>query len=322
MPTVLENLDRHAFGPREGAVTRRSFVAALSLAAVAVGTGWTGARAQDEFTAALATPYRADAALNLREGPGTSFRVLTVVPAGGYVTGSSDVSNGYRKVSYQGVLGWVVSGGLSITNGGSMDFGPVVGTGKTTSDLNLRTGPTLIHDVVLVIPAGATINLYDRTQDGFRGVGYGGKVGWSSAAYITTGGTTPPPPPTGTAKTTTDLNLRASASTSAKILLVMPAGATVTLGAQSSNGFRQVTYNGVSGWAFAEYLSTSGGGQQPGTAKTTTSLNLRAQPSTSAKILLVMPAGATVSVTDELSNGFRKVAYNGTTGWAFNEYLA
>src|SRR2546423_1320270 len=67
-----------------------------------------------------------------------------------------------------------------------------------------------------------------------------------------------PPPATETfagtsqAKTTANLNLRKSASTSAAVLLVIPSGATVTvLDATQSNGFLNVQYNGTAGWSYA-----------------------------------------------------------------------
>lgn len=56
--------------------------------------------------------------------------------------------------------------------------------------------------------------------------------------------------------------------------------------------------------------------------RTTARLNLRAQPNTSAKILLVLPENALVQQVAPIQNGFRKVAYQGTTGWAHSDYLA
>lgn len=56
--------------------------------------------------------------------------------------------------------------------------------------------------------------------------------------------------------------------------------------------------------------------------KTITSLNLRAKSSTSGKVLLVMPAGAVVQDLGSSKNGFIKVDYQGTAGWAYGDYLA
>jgi len=57
-------------------------------------------------------------------------------------------------------------------------------------------------------------------------------------------------------------------------------------------------------------------------ARTTTTLNLRAEPSTAGEILLVMPAGAEVVATRDVRNGFRRVRYDAWSGWAFDGYLA
>ncbi len=51
-------------------------------------------------------------------------------------------------------------------------------------------------------------------------------------------------------------------------------------------------------------------------------LNLRSGPGLGYRILTVMPAGATVAVTGEPTEGFYPVQYNDLTGWAFGQYLA
>lgn len=45
--------------------------------------------------------------LNLREGPGTEYTVLTSIPKDGKFTTSGIVVNGYLKVKYKGNTGWV-----------------------------------------------------------------------------------------------------------------------------------------------------------------------------------------------------------------------
>jgi hypothetical protein len=57
---------------------------------------------------------------------------------------------------------------------------------------------------------------------------------------------------------TTDVNLRATASTSATILAVVPSGASVTVQASApSNGFYKVKYNGLVGWSFGNYYKAA-----------------------------------------------------------------
>jgi murein DD-endopeptidase MepM/ murein hydrolase activator NlpD len=53
----------------------------------------------------------------------------------------------------------------------------------------------------------------------------------------------------------------------------------------------------------------------------TTDVNLRTGPSTSDRVLRVVPTGAHVTVVaSKPENGFRKVDYAGTTGWSFGAY--
>lgn len=54
---------------------------------------------------------------------------------------------------------------------------------------------------------------------------------------------------------------------------------------------------------------------------TTSALNLRSQPSLSGSVLLVIPAGAAVGDQGEQQNGFTKVSYSGSIGWAKSDYL-
>lgn len=144
--------------------------------------------------------------------------------------------------------------------------------------------------------------------------------------------------------TTTGLNLRTGPSTSDAVILVMPRGAAVNIVRNLQNGFYKVTYNGSSGWASAQYLTrtnpgggatapppTTGGGNNGGgggsgatgnATVTVSALNLRAGAGTNTAVLAVMPFGASVSLTGETSNGFSRLTYNGTAGWASTQFLS
>jgi uncharacterized protein YraI len=197
------------------------------------------------------------------------------------------------------------------------------------------------------MPAGATVTLTGNSANGFLSVRYNGLDGWAYTSYLDTGGSAPPPSPSpppsptpapgggGTATVTTSLNLRSGPGTNFGVVTVMPPGAVVTLAGEQANGFLSLVYNGVSGWASATYLDTSGSPApaptpaptptpSPGgsSALTTTSLNLRAGPSTGDAVLTVMPAGASVSITGPPQNGFHPVSYTGRNGWAYSNYLS
>lgn len=294
----------------------------LSLAQEApAGTGGTGS--------AVTT-----APLNLRAGPNVAEPVLTVMPAGATVSVTGGPQGGFYPVSYSGMSGW--ASGDFLRFGGTA---PAAGTARTTTSLNFRTGPSTADPIIAVIPAGTTVTLTGESSNGFLSVSYNGRNGWAYAPFLATGGAAPTPEPgpapepapTGSARVTTALNLRAGPSTADRSLTVMPAGATVSLTGQSANGFLSVSYNGTSGWAYADFLDTSGAPAPPAPAEpdpsaswqavTTSALNLRSDASLSATVLVVMPAGATVTVTGGGQNGFLPVTYAGQNGWASADFL-
>ncbi|MFL5759629.1 MAG: SH3 domain-containing protein [Thermomicrobiales bacterium] len=199
----------------------------------------------------------------------------------------------------------------------------------TTAALNLRTGPSLDHEILLVIPEGAAVDVSGSSSGGFYPVVYQGTDGWSHGDYLDFGGSW-----NGAATITSDLNLRSGPSTAEFILAVMPTGASVSLTGNSRNGFFELTYNGTGGWGFGEYISSAdlagnlesgdlpAGGSVISSAVTTSELNLRAGASTGHVVLLVMPAGAQVDLLGDPQNGFYPVAYQNQTGWSYGDYLS
>jgi len=297
-----------------------------------------------------AAPAVTAAPLNLRSGPGIGNPVLLVMPAGSTVEVTGATEAGFAPVVYAGTSGWA---SVDFLGGGAPDGGAPpsgnAGAAGVATELNLRAGPSTSDAVLAVMPAGAMVTLTGQASNGFAGVVYNGTTGWAFAAYLGAGEPTPTPNPapdpapapgpTGGARTTTSLNLRGGPSTGDAVLAVMPAGASVTLTGQASNGFAGVVYNGTTGWAFAAYLGdaaapaptpTPAPNPNPapapapgpsGTAYTTVALNLREAPSSGARIITVMPAGGSVTLTGRAQDGFQEVVFFGQTGWAAAAFL-
>ena len=230
--------------------------------------------------------------LNLRESPSASARILGLLPYGAWVTVNARGVD-WSAVSYGGVSGYVMSRYLS--------FGAAVPT----------TLPTLAPTPLPT--AAPTI----------------APVYWGSAnAYVsTTGGS---------------LNLREAPKSNAKVLTTIPNGTALTVVTQGS-AWCAVTYQGIQGYVMTAFLTfpaayaTPAPTQAPiiaptqapypgaaiGMALITTSggtLNLRQEPSTSARVVLAMPNAASVTV---YSRGavWSEVNYQGTRGYAMTQYL-
>jgi uncharacterized protein YraI len=205
-------------------------------------------------------------------------------------------------------------------------------------DVRLRDEPSYSGSVLTGVPEGWLVAVHDGPiEDGEGNFWYQvtarGIVGYMVSDFLADAGagddSGAPSSQEVTAAaamtTTVSLNLRSSASLSASVILVMPRGAAVNTTGVTQNGFSQLTYQGTTGWAASQYLTS--GSTAPGPVISTMwviggSLNLRSGPSTSNSVLLVMPNAAQVGVTGSQQNGFLPVRYNGTDGWAYAQYLS
>jgi uncharacterized protein YgiM (DUF1202 family) len=218
--------------------TVRALVVALLLA-TAIST-FGGVRGVDARSCDPC-PVVATDALNLRSGPSLNDTITWVIPKGTELIAANATTNGFREVEVEGREGWAYGQYLV-----SPDVADVTGTLYTTDYLNLRQGPSTDEPVLDVMLPLSAVEATDQVIDGFRFVYFDGLPGWAFNQYLVGSQT----------MTTTDvLNLRAEPSTSAEVRHVMPLGATVELTGDESNGFLSVTYNGVDGWAYAEFLS-------------------------------------------------------------------
>jgi uncharacterized protein YgiM (DUF1202 family) len=96
-----------------------------------------------------------------------------------------------------------------------------------------------------VLAKGTTVSITAVVKNGFRQVVVGKQEGWIYDTYLTSSAGDSP----GVFITQFAANLRASASTSSKVLMVVPAFSQVLdYDFVMSNGFRGVDYNGTVGW--------------------------------------------------------------------------
>ncbi|MDQ4045613.1 MAG: SH3 domain-containing protein, partial [Chloroflexota bacterium] len=265
--------------------------------------------------------------LNLRAGASLGDRVLTVIPEGATVALTGQSANGFKSVTYEGQAGWAFAAYLG---GGAAPTTPT-GTAVTTSALNLREGPALSERVISVMPVGAVVTLTGESRNSYRAVTWNGYSGWAHEEWLEIRTAPAPEPepepapgPTTTAVTTDNLNLRAGPATSFRVLTLIPKGAKVVLTGETRNGFRSVSWEGSTGWAHGDWLVPEGASPPPvstTTAVTKDRLNLRTGPDTTYTVLVVIPEGATVTLTGQSNNGFLSVSWQGYTGWAFEAFL-
>ncbi|MGZ0712280.1 SH3 domain-containing protein (plasmid) [Coraliomargarita sp. W4R53] len=228
---------------------------------------------------------------------------------------------------------------------------PATCTYYATTAVNLRSGPSTSYSTVTTLSSGtAVVHVPGSTSNSFLPVKVGSKSGWVASWLLTPTKPAPTPTPTPTPApaatpapavkpatyvTTAALNLRSSASTTAKVVILLPKGANVGAVLATSGVWRKVAYVTSSkvtktGWVHSGYLKTATSSAavaaKPATYVTTAALNLRSSASTTAKVVVLLPKGANVGAVLATSGVWRKVSYVTSskvtkTGWVHSGYL-
>ncbi len=171
--------------------------------ATTAGTSVTSATGENDVRIGTVV---ADGGLRLREGPGTSYKQILLIP--NYSTVTVTRTNGdWLYVSYDDAKGWV--------SGEFVVFGEVESSATTTTaevsvvkpaeeydegkpmtvkvedGLRMRAGPGTEYPKILLIPSGAAVVEYGR-QAGWAYVGYAGARGWVSGEFLEPGSSSAP----------------------------------------------------------------------------------------------------------------------------------
>ena len=211
----------------------------------------------DKVDAATLT---ATASLNMRSGPSTSYSKIGYVKSGATVQYIS-ASNGWYKIKYNGITGWVISTYVSFgsSNTNNNNTNKTVKTVTIKENLNMRSGPSTSYSKVSYIKKNTVVTSTEQSNGWYK-IKYNGISGWVIGNYVTVGNTST----TGTnyntnttlKYTTATLNIRSNPSTSSSKIGSIAQGRQVTcLG--SSNGWYKVNYNGIVGWVSGQYLSSN-----------------------------------------------------------------
>jgi uncharacterized protein YraI len=261
----------------------------------------------------------------------------------------------FRLVTFVTLVTLVAGGVALVPIAVQADAGISATTASETTDkLNLRAAPALNAEILWTMPAGSAVTITGAPENGFYPVTFQGMTGFAYGAYLSGVDFSDGPVMTGGQQGEVNVvdgpvNHRTGPSTDDPVITVIPDGALVALTGDSANGFVSVTYNDINGWAHAASVfgtedgDTGESAAPPPTTDTPAEpggtsvpvgdavtglatvvdggLNLRTGPSTDYAVILTIPDGAMVELRGDGQNGFLPVDYNGTTGWAFGDWL-
>ena len=238
--------------------------------------------------------------LNLRETPDEKGRIIATVPYGAWVTVSARGS-AWCRITYNGLTGYVMSRYLS--------FGV--------------SSPTATSYSYYAYPTQAPVSTFVPIST------YVPSVSYSQSAWVST--------PSGS------LNLRESPDSGARVIGTIPYGTQISVLSRGVTWCLAV-YNGMQGYVMTSFLRfadtmtatptaapapTPAPTQAPGNGNTvmnalvTTSggtLNLREQPSTGSRVILLMPNASSVTVYSRGAD-WCEVSFQGTKGYVMTKFL-
>jgi uncharacterized protein YgiM (DUF1202 family) len=209
------------------------------------------------------------AAVNLRKGPGTTYKVSTVLPKGSLVTTAGKSSNGYARVIRGALTGWVASRYLAKTSG---VLPRVIGTKVATTALDIRTSSGADSRTLSEVKKGTVLSVPGASQSGRAQIVYRKAARWVTAKYLANPVSNLPKPPalpkvTGTRYATAALNIRSTYQDKYTLIGEVPRGTKLSITGVVKNKRMQIIYLNAARWVTAQYLSTkkptAGGGRNP-----------------------------------------------------------
>ena len=152
---------------------------AVAVLAVSVPYSSTNAAA----VAATTTDY-----LNLRQGAGTNTKIILTLVKNAQVTVLDDSNSQWVKVrTASGYEGYCARQYLKITGGQSSSSSSAgfSASAKTTTGLNMRSGPSLSSGIVTILSQGVSLKVLDNSNDQWVKVQTpDGRQGWCSRQYL------------------------------------------------------------------------------------------------------------------------------------------
>ncbi|MFR5265390.1 SH3 domain-containing protein [Clostridium sp.] len=259
--------------------------------------------------------------LNVRSGAGTNYSIVGSLKLNSKVEIVS-TSGSWHKIKYGNGYGYVHSDYIKISNNTNdsnhTNNVPTKEGTVVTYDLNVRSAPSYSANTLGTINVGSSVSVIENLGDWSK-VKYNNSTGYVLSKYISFNGATDSSK-TGTV-ITYDLNVRDSASYSAKVLGTIKVGSSVSV-IENMGEWSKVKYNNSTGYVLSKYISLNGAVDSSKTGTVITyDLNVRDSASYNAKVLGTIKVGSSVSVIENIGE-WSKIKYNNSTGYVLSKYVS
>ena len=217
------------------------------------GTKLPAPQAIDAGTVKVATTD-----LNLRTGPGLSYRILRVLREGSAVVMTGKTARGFAEVYAGSSRGWA---SLQYLASSANALPAVVGTRKALADLNVWAASTGSR-VIAEVKRGSSVSITGAMQNGRAQVIFRNAIRWVTAKYLSNPDSAGPVTPRlpkiiGYRYATAALDIRSTNTDHYTKIDEVPRGTRLGITGVVVNGRAQIVYSGAVRWVTAKYLSTT-----------------------------------------------------------------
>ncbi|TDL44257.1 hypothetical protein E2R54_13995 [Microbacterium oleivorans] len=267
-------------------------------------TGWVESRmlSASKPSAPSASVMQTSGSVVLRSVMGDTGPAIRTLASGTKVT-VVDSSGSWRAVTEGSSTGWVPASSL---------VEPAVVKAFARGPVHVRPAAAAGGAVVTLV-TGAEVSVL-QVQGSWSEVKAGSSTGWVESRMLSA--SKPSAPSASVMQTSGSVVLRSVMGDTGPAIRTLASGTKVTV-VDSSGSWRAVTEGSSTGWVPASSLVEPAGTV---TKVTTAALNLRAEPSTSGRLIMTLAKDTRVNVLGT-QGGWTRVKAGSSTGWVSSDYL-
>ncbi|MFC4181904.1 SH3 domain-containing protein [Saccharococcus thermophilus] len=242
--------------------------------------------------------------VNVRQGPGTPYRVIMKVDQGETYRVVEE-KDGWVKVQVKpNQAGWVAKPYIAYVRKQAV---------VAEDGLRARTAPSLSGDVIGRLSQSQLVYVVE-TEDDWVKVVTSSLIGWVSSSYLSSYQHQETTTKTGWI-TADSLNVRAQPSLAAEPVGKVAYGEQVAITAEQGKWYQIRTDDGKVGWVASEYISTASKTASSFVTVLYPNVNIRALPSLESPVQAIAQNGERYRVLGKIGNWYEIELPSGTTGY-------
>jgi N-acetylmuramoyl-L-alanine amidase len=276
--------------------------------------------------------------VNIREGPGLSYPLVTHVNKGDKFPLLAEKGEWIQLQLSSGKTGWVanwlISKSTKLLSSNSSNTGGTFAQANT-NQLRIRSGPGTNFKIIGYLNKGQKVSIMDKNENWIK-ISSNFGAGWVSSQFLTiqneqasSSKTSDKQNEVKTGIVTTDhLNVRNSSSLSGSILGKLSKGSVVQIYSQK-NSWIEIRFSNQKGWVSSQYIDMKTSQAKSGAANTfgiigtvtANNLHIRSSATLNGSIIGTVSKGQQFSILEE-TNNWARIEYNkGTFGWIAGWFL-